>query len=151
MKPGTHVRLQFLLRWAMNRKMSGHFLAVEQPKGLKLNNSFLFECWALSQVKLWTDEILSLYWIPSAGLGLDKLNFWVLAFSCPIFQVGIFGGSIYHNKWDGANKYSSTYSMGYTLVPGLRSDTIWIQGSIGSCQQDRQQQTTHCQLACWWP
>jgi hypothetical protein len=39
-----------------------------------------------------------------------------------------------HNKWDGANEYSSTYSMRYTLVPGLRLDTIWIQRSIGSCQ-----------------
>jgi hypothetical protein len=55
-----------------------------------------------------------------------------LTFSCPIFQVGIFEGSINHNKRDGANKYSSTYSIGYTLVPGLRSDTIWTQGSIGS-------------------
>ncbi len=26
--------------------------------------------------------------------------------------------------------------MGYTLVPGLRLDTIWIQGSIGSCHFD---------------
>ncbi len=59
----------------MNRKMSGHFLAVEQPKGLKLNNSFLFEFLALYHVKLWTDEILSLYWILSESLGLDELNF----------------------------------------------------------------------------
>ena len=133
MKPIIQVRLQFWLRWAMNRKMSGCFLAVEQPGGLELNNSYHTNFEPFSQVKLWTDEILGLYWIHSAGSMLDKLNFWVLAFSCPIFQVRIFGGSIYQDKWDGANKYSSTYSMGYTLVPGLRSDTIWIQGSIGSC------------------
>ena len=105
-----------LLRWAMNRKKSVHFLALEQPKGLKLNNSHLSKCWALSLVKLWTVEMLDMYWIPSSGLVIDnKLNFWVLAFSCPKFQFGIFGGPINHSKWDGVNKYSSTFAEVKTI------------------------------------